>query len=159
MDEQDEEVVAARPRSKRRRLFAVAGLGVLLLFGGVGVLRFGPFAHEGTASAKSTASTVKPVLVDVPDIISNLDTGGHRATFVKMHAKIPGGDAATARAVEADMPRVLDLFQTYLRSMRPDELKGGEGVYRLREALIYRLDGVLAPATVDDVLFTELLVQ
>ncbi|MBE7210822.1 MAG: flagellar basal body-associated FliL family protein, partial [Gluconacetobacter diazotrophicus] len=52
-----------------------------------------------------------------------------------------------------------DLLQSYLRSMRPDELKGGEGMYRLREALIYRLDGAFAPVEVEDVLFTELLVQ
>ena len=30
------------------------------------------------------------------------------------------------------MPRLLDLFQTYLREMRPEELRGSQGTYRLR---------------------------
>ena len=34
--------------------------------------------------------------------------------------------------------RVVDLFQTYLREMRPDELRGSAGTYRLREELIAR---------------------
>jgi len=47
----------------------------------------------------------------------------------------------------------------YLRSMRPEELRGGEGTYRLREALMNRIDIVVAPVQLTDMLFTEVLVQ
>jgi flagellar FliL protein len=57
------------------------------------------------------------------------------------------------------MPRLLDLFQTYLREMRPEELRGSAGTWRLREELIARANIAIAPARVTDVLFTELLVQ
>jgi flagellar FliL protein len=57
------------------------------------------------------------------------------------------------------MPRLLDLFQTYLRDMRPDELRGSAGTYRLREELIARADIAIAPAHVQNVLFTEMLIQ
>jgi flagellar FliL protein len=59
----------------------------------------------------------------------------------------------------AAQPRVIDLFQTYLREMRPEELRGSAGTYRLREELIARANIAVAPARVVDVLFTELLVQ
>jgi flagellar FliL protein len=61
--------------------------------------------------------------------------------------------------VQAAMPRLLDLFQTYLREMRPDEFRGSAGTYRLREELIARATLAAAPAQVQDVLFTELIVQ
>ena len=61
--------------------------------------------------------------------------------------------------VQAAMPRVLDLFQTYLREMRPDELRGTAGTYRLREELVARSSIAAQPAHVLNVLFTELLVQ
>jgi flagellar FliL protein len=61
--------------------------------------------------------------------------------------------------VTAAQPRIMDLFQTYLREMRPDELRGSLGTYRLREQLIARASLAVAPARVVDVLFTELLVQ
>ena len=57
------------------------------------------------------------------------------------------------------MPRLLDLFQTYMREMRPEELRGAAGTYRLREELIARANIAVAPAHIVDVLFTEMLVQ
>ena len=54
---------------------------------------------------------------------------------------------------------MVDLFQTYLREMRPDELRSSSGTYRLREELLARANLVSAPAQVVDVLFSELLVQ
>jgi flagellar FliL protein len=57
------------------------------------------------------------------------------------------------------MPRLLDMFQTYLREMRPEELRGSAGTYRLREQLIARANVAVQPAHVTDVLFTELLIQ
>jgi flagellar FliL protein len=57
------------------------------------------------------------------------------------------------------MPRLLDMFQTYLREMRPEELRGSAGTWRLREELLARANIALAPVRVVDVLFIELLVQ
>jgi flagellar FliL protein len=57
------------------------------------------------------------------------------------------------------MPRIQDLFQTYLRDMRPEELRGSEGSYRLREELITRASVAAAPARVTDVLFVELMIE
>ena len=57
------------------------------------------------------------------------------------------------------MPQILDIFQSYLRSTRPEELRGGDGTYRLREALMNRIDMTLAPVQVTDLLFTQILVQ
>jgi flagellar FliL protein len=57
------------------------------------------------------------------------------------------------------MPRLLDLFATYLREMRPEELRGSAGTHRLREELLVRANLAVAPARVTDVLFVEILVQ
>ncbi len=57
------------------------------------------------------------------------------------------------------MPRLQDLFQTYLREIRPEELRGSAGTYRLREELLARGNLAVAPARITDVLFTEMLVQ
>ena len=57
------------------------------------------------------------------------------------------------------MPRVIDNFQTYLRELRIDDLKGSAGMYRLREELLVRVNAAAAPAKITDVLFKEMLVQ
>jgi flagellar FliL protein len=57
------------------------------------------------------------------------------------------------------MPRLLDLFQTYLREVRPEELRGSAGTHRLREELIARANLAAHPARVADVLFVEIILQ
>lgn len=148
-------------QARRSKPIIMIGLVVSVLlvclalwFGGV----FSHFSHRG-AKASSVAEVEKPTFVDLPDIVSNLDTGGHKASFIKLHAKIEIMHSKDAVALQAALPQVLDVFQSYLRSTRPDELRGGEGTYRLREALVNRLEATLSPIQVTDLLFTELLVQ
>ena len=38
------------------------------------------------------------------------------------------------------MPRVMDAFQTYLRELRPSDLDGSAGLYRLKEELTRRVN-------------------
>lgn len=157
---------AAKPGGKRKLL--LIGAGVLLLAGGGGAAWFtGLLPHGGHhgeehhgeehhAEAKGPAA---PVFLDLPDIVANLNAGPRRATYIKLKAKLELARPEDQAIVQAAMPRVLDLFQTYLREMRPEELRGTAGTYRLREELVARTSIAAQPARVLNVLFTELLVQ
>ncbi|MGC8468579.1 MAG: flagellar basal body-associated FliL family protein [Acetobacteraceae bacterium] len=107
----------------------------------------------------AAAGPAKPVFVAMPEIIANLDAGPRRASYIKLQAEIEVASAADATKLTAAMPKVMDLFQTYLRDMHPSELQGSEGTYRLREELINRANIAAAPARVVDVLFQQILVQ
>jgi flagellar FliL protein len=84
---------------------------------------------------------------------------GRRPTFIRLRAKLEIARADEAAAVQAAMPRLMDMFQTYLREVRPEELRGSAGTHRLREELVARATLAAAPARVTDVLFLEMLVQ
>jgi flagellar FliL protein len=119
-------------------------------------------AGESPAKDATTPQTVMPrppVFLDLPEIVANLNAGPRRTSFIKLHAKLELAKAEDQPVVAASMPRLLDLFQTYLRDMRPEELRGAEGTYRLREELIARADIAASPARVVNVLFTDMLVQ
>ncbi len=109
--------------------------------------------------AAKEAGPHAPVFVELPEMIANLNAPGRRASFVKLKARLELAKAEDQAAFTAAQPRVVDLFQTYLREMRPEELRGSAGTYRLREELIARANLAVAPAQVVDVLFSELLVQ
>jgi flagellar protein FliL len=111
--------------------------------------------HHGTEAAAKT----EPVFVDVPEIVANINAGNRRAAYIKLRAKFELARKEDQPVVQAAMPRVVDMFQGYLREMRPEELRGTAGTYRLREELIARTNLAAAPARVVDVLFVELLVQ
>jgi flagellar FliL protein len=78
---------------------------------------------------------------------------------VKLVARLEVGRQEDVERVKLAMPRLQDLFQTYLREMRPEELRGSAGTYRLREELIARANLAAAPAQISDVLFTQMLIQ
>ena len=150
----------ARKAGSKKPVVLIAAVGVTVVLV-AGLWASGVISYLIGRSPKSSSSITveQSVLVDLPDIVSNLDTGGHRASFVKLHAKIKVARAADGITIQANLPQILDIFQTYLRSTRPDEIRGGEGTYRLREALMSRIDASVAPVQVSDLFFTELLVQ
>ncbi len=149
-------------RAARRRwpwfLLAVLALLVALAAGGAWYFKLGPFqarAPEGPPPAAILA----PVLVDMPEIITNLNVANRRPVYVKLRSRIELSRARDVAAVTAAMPRLTDSFTTFLRETRPEELRGSAGIHRLREELIARSNILLRPGTVADVLFIELVVQ
>ena len=158
----DSEEVGAQPNKPpgRRRLTLVAAAVLVCIFIAAGVWFVGGRGyHRLGVSSAAAVLAVKPVIVDVPDIVTNLDNGLHREVFIRVKAKIVVSSTADQAVLNANMPEILDALQTYLRSMRPEEIHDGEGTYRLREALMNRVDIIVAPARIMNILFTQLLVQ
>jgi len=144
----------------------LAGAGAGLWFGAVlppllGLGKPGQADKDhADADAKRPAEPAhKLVFADLPEIVANLNAGPRRTMFIKLQAKLELARAEDQPALAQAMPRVLDLFQTYLREMRPDELRGAEGTYRLREELLARAAIAVAPVQILDVLFTGMLIQ
>ncbi|MDB5317835.1 MAG: hypothetical protein JWO26_3486 [Rhodospirillales bacterium] len=140
---------------------ALLGIGGGLWFSGIlpGMLSHGAPAAAGAPSAAVVQAQSLPAFLDMPDILTNLNAPGRRPIYIKLRSKIEVARADDAPAVQAAMPRLVDLFQTYLREMRPDELRGSAGTHRLREELMARANIAAAPARISDVLFVEILVQ
>ena len=66
-------------------------------------------------------------------------------------------DATKAR--KPTLPRVVDIFQTYLRELRATDLNGSAGLFRLKEEMTRRVKVAVAPNAVAAVLFKEIVVQ
>ncbi len=137
---------------------------VLLLFAGGGAAYFLGFigGKEEVAEEAGEPSPPPPpptMIYAMPDILVNLNTAPTaRGAFVKL--------TSTVEIVEEDLtpfeealPRVIDTLITYLRELRPEDLRGSAGLMRLREELLARIKISAAPARVNDVLFREILVQ
>jgi flagellar protein FliL len=153
------EVAPAEPAPRRsRKLILFVAAPLLLLGVAGGGLYFTGFlgSHSSAAEAKKAA---EPAFFDVPEMLVNINSGGKRSGFLKISISLELADAASIPQIKAVMPRVLDNFQTYLRELRVEDLKGSAGLYRLREELLLRVNAAVAPAKVTDVLFKEMLVQ
>lgn len=153
----------AAPKGGGRKKLLLAAPVVLALAGGgawfAGLLPGAKAGREGAAHEKEHEAPHGPVFFEMPEMVANLNAGARRTVFIKLKVKLELARAEDQAGITAAMPRLLDMFQTYLRETRPDELRSSAGTYRLREELINRANVAVAPAHVNDVLFTEMLVQ
>jgi len=139
--------------------FLIIGAAALALIGaGVGAyLMF--FSHKHEAAAETDAA--KPaVFVDLPEVLVNLATGNaDRTQYLKIKVVLELPNQKMIDQITPIMPRVMDAFQTYLRELRPSDLDGSAGLYRLKEELTRRVNVSIAPARINAVLFKEIVVQ
>jgi flagellar FliL protein len=94
-----------------------------------------------------------------PDIVVNMQTPDGKPTFLKLKLTLELPDHNTADTLDAEMPRLQDVFQTFLRELRPEDLSGSEGTLRLRTELERRVNLVIAPSKVGAVLIEEMLIN
>lgn len=95
----------------------------------------------------------------IPDMIVNLSADGGQPRYLRLSIQLELANAVDMAAVEKVMPRVVDQFQTYLRELRVQDLRGSKGMYRLQMELLSRVNAAAAPTQVKDVLFQEILIQ
>ena len=95
----------------------------------------------------------------LPDMVMNIQSPDGRPQFLKLKLTLETSDAAVAEQLQADMPRLKDMFQGFLRELRPEDLAGSSGSFQLRAEILRRVNLGAAPGKVDAVLIEEMLVQ
>jgi flagellar protein FliL len=150
---------AAAPSTSKRKLIIIASAAMVLLLGGVGGYLL--FFNKKSETKVEEAAVAKPtVFMDVPEVMVNMAAGpGERTQYLKVKVVLEVPDAALTPQIETTMPRVMDAFQTYLRELRPTDLDGSAGLYRLKEELTRRVNAAIAPSRINAVLFKEIVVQ
>ncbi|HET9904762.1 MAG TPA: flagellar basal body-associated protein FliL [Xanthobacteraceae bacterium] len=156
--EEGGEAAAPKPKSGRLRLIVVAAAALLLCAGAGGGAYYVFFAH---ADAKVAEPPPKPpTFFDLPEILVNLSgTGSERPQYLKVKVVLEVPDAAVIDQIKPVLPRVMDTFQVFLRELRPTDLEGSAGVFRLREELTRRVNTAIAPSKITAVLFKEMVIQ
>ncbi|HYS49040.1 MAG TPA: flagellar basal body-associated FliL family protein [Xanthobacteraceae bacterium] len=153
---EDGEEGSGQPKRKLPlKLIAIAAAGLLLLGGG------GVAAYVVFGGKKDDKAVSHPVsFLDLPEVLINLSgPGGERVQYLKLKIVLELSDQTVVAQVQPVMPRVMDTFQTYLRELRPADLEGSAGLYRLRDELTRRVNAVLAPNRINAVLFKEVVLQ
>ena len=96
----------------------------------------------------------------IPDMIVNLSNDGSgQAHLLRLSVQLELANEQDKVLVESVLPRVKDQFQTYLRELRVEDLRGSKGIYRLQIELLSRVNTAAYPVKVRDVLFDEIIVQ
>lgn len=174
--EADDGAAGAKLKSKKKLIVIAGGAAALLLLGGGGAYFMlagkgggehgearaeAADGHGGGGHGEAAASPAgSAAFIELPEMTVNLAaTEPSKQQYVRMTVALEVANQQTIDAIKPLMPRVLDSFQTHLREMRPADLRGSSGVYRLKEELLRRVNVAIAPARADAVLFKDIVVQ
>jgi flagellar FliL protein len=168
------------------KMLIIAGAAAVLVLGGGGTAAFmflGP-KPDAAAAGKEHAKKPKkgkkeekkggkedknaPVVRDgpdgvvfytLPDVVVNMQTADGRPTFLKLKLTLELPDHDVADELDPNMPRLQDMFQSFLRELRPEDLSGSQGSYQLRMEILRRVNLVIAPSRANAVLIEEMLIN
>ena len=120
--------------------------------------------HGGGDKPAPGAAVIKEgpdgeVFYTLPDIVVNVQSPDGRNTFLKLTLTLELPDHEAVEVIEPNTPRLNDMFTTFLRELRPEDLNGSQGTYQLRAEILRRVNLVAAPTEVKAVLIEEMLIQ
>ena len=159
-EQEGAEAAESAPAPKNKLKLIIMVIGALAVLGGGAATWLVFFRHGEEQRAEHAAPPKPPVFVDVPDMLVNLSgLPGERVQYLKVKVVLEVKEEKQLEAIKPALPRVTDIFQTYLRELRPVDLNGSAGLFRLKEELTRRVNVAVAPVPVSAVLFKEVVVQ
>ncbi len=157
------EAIPVAGGGKKKLVMMVGGAVVLAALGGGGWFFFlkKPSAEQIAAAEMAKAAKKPAAFVEMKDMMIGISSGGeaNRQPIIKIKVVLEIADAKVSEEIKPLLPRVEDAFQVFMRELRPADLEGSAGMYRLKEELLRRVNVTVYPAKIDAVLFKELLVQ
>lgn len=150
-----------KDRISKKMLLIVGGVAILTLIGGgAGAAYFLGWFSPQTAEEVALEEVQAPVFYfDLPEIRVNLANAEQRAQYLRIQVALEMSDEETIGILEPNLPRLLDVFQTYMRELRLTDLQGSAGLFRLKHELLRRINLAIYPAEINAVLFREIIVQ
>jgi flagellar FliL protein len=92
-------------------------------------------------------------------LVNLIGAPGERVQYLKVRVVLEVKEERQIEAIKPSMPRITDIFQTYLRELRATDINGSAGLFRLKEELTRRVNTAVSPVQVNAVLFKEIVVQ
>ena len=150
---------------KASKLPFIIGLVLALLGGGGGFyavysgLILAP-EPSGQAAGEDAPDKVKGMpdvaFVPVDPMVISLGSGG--ASHLRFQAQLEVGSAYEAEVGKL-MPRVVDVLNSYLRALEPEDLEAGSALIRLRAQMLRRVQIVTGGDRVKDLLIMEFVLN
>lgn len=157
--------IPKKKKSKKKLVIIIAAVVLLLGGGGAAFMLMGG-EEKPIKDAKASADATKeeavkpdPVYMDLPDIVVNLNSTSRRTNYINLKITLELNSAEDVAAIESQLPRIIDAFNTYLRELRREDLQGSAGIFRLENELMLRLQKTLTKGKVNDILFREIIIQ
>ena len=158
---------AEQPKKRKmsgKKLVLFILLPVLLLGGGGAAAYFfllkKPAPTDAAAAEAAAEETAAPPFyLAMDELQDNLVSTGKRSNFLRLSLWLQVKNEEESKKLAGVMPRIVDQFHPYLRSLRIEDLQGADGVQRMRDELLMRARAAAKPVEIQDVLIKAMLAQ
>lgn len=113
----------------------------------------------GGEGARQQISVSNRYYFPLEDVLVSLRREDGTPVFLNMSITLELTKPQDQEQIERILPSIQDSIQVFLREVHFEELEGSEGIYRLREELLFRVNRLTAPVYVQDVLFNNIITQ
>lgn len=94
-----------------------------------------------------------------PTVLSDMQGSDGRPGQIKVDMTFEIANAEIGDNINENMPRMKDMLQTFLRELRPEDLSGSEGTFRLRQELMRRVNLIIAPEKINTINLTGIVIS
>ncbi len=143
------------PTSKKRIILLLIVVMALL---GVGVI-YNIIDHNktGTSLVKDETSSM---FLPMDEITVNLrNSGDGSSTWLRVKVSLEIQGQTNYDSALKMIPKILDIFQIYLKELRKTDLDGSFGIYKMKDEIAMRINTILYPNGIKGILFQEIIVQ
>lgn len=158
-------------KKKKIMIFGLAGLSLVSILGGGGAVLYvimvgagggnggGEVVQEEIKTLGHTAEDL-PIYHEFPELTVDIKSKGRRTRFVRIRLMAELYHQENLARLQALEPKILDGFQTHLRSQSPKQLSGREGTEAMREVFVQIANQAMGKRhKINTILFREILVQ
>lgn len=121
------------------------------------------FILSGTKFDQSKTTTTnlekETFFVDINDLATTMLPTNNKQNYIKISFSLELSSAEEVRAIEMKMPLIKDALQVFLRELRIADVSYSGGLIRLKEETLKRINKVVAPVILKEVLLKEVIVN
>lgn len=169
-----ETVVEIAKKSASSTVFILIGVAFFLTIGTICLLVFTSLGDHilhrsiaekksGELSAEELAEMEKKAkeitFLSVPELFVNLKSTKGKGSILKASFVLQVSNEREKEQINNFIPLIIDQFQTFLREMDVTDVQGSAGIERIRQELFTRINQIIAPFKVKEILVREFLVQ
>ncbi len=115
--------------------------------------------NNSQATTNKTAAIATNNYIELQPIIANLLYTNSKQSYLKLTLTIQLSSDKDIILVEEKTPVVIDTLQTFASGLRASDLTGTGNIILLKEELIKRINKVVYPVVISDVLVKEMIIN
>ena len=99
------------------------------------------------------------VFYSLPELAAHLRSSTGKALTAKLKLSIELSAVEDIKTVEALLPRINDTLLAHITELTPEEISGSDGLYNLKEELLFRINLLTDPVKVSNLNFKSFDIQ